>query len=64
MGAEVRAILAEAVREPDTGFNLAEAIMARFQGLKVIWSSPTALANCRARWSSIFEETGIELINP
>jgi hypothetical protein len=34
MGAEVRAILAEAVREPDAGLNLAEAIMARFQGLE------------------------------
>jgi antitoxin FitA len=30
MEAEVRAILADAVREPDEGPNLAEAIMARF----------------------------------
>lgn len=30
MEAEVRAILADAVREPDEGPNLAQAIMARF----------------------------------
>jgi plasmid stability protein len=33
MEAEVRAILVDAVREPDEGPNLAEAIMARFGAL-------------------------------
>ena len=32
--AEVRAILAEAVREPHAGLSAAEAIMARFHGLE------------------------------
>jgi hypothetical protein len=60
MGAEARATLAEAVRE-DAALNLAEAIMARFQGLEADLELPARIGELP---SSIREESRIELINP
>jgi plasmid stability protein len=54
MEAGIRAILADAVREPYSGSNLGQAIMTRFQGLEGDLELPTRTGDlpCAAEFDS------------